>query len=76
MEYQEQRIEAGQVKLIPLPELRKKLDELSPDDEIIIYCLTSIRAYQAQRILDGAGFKNVKFMDGSLAAWPYDMFET
>ncbi len=76
LEYNTQRIEAGQVRLIPLPELRRKLDELSPDDEIIIYCLTSIRAYQAQRILDGAGFKNVKFMDGSLSAWPYDMFES
>lgn len=75
MEYQEQRIESRQLKLIPLPELGRKLGELSPDDEIIIYCRTSIRAYQAQRILDGAGFKNVKFMDGSLAAWPYDTFE-
>jgi NADPH-dependent 2,4-dienoyl-CoA reductase/sulfur reductase-like enzyme/rhodanese-related sulfurtransferase len=75
-EYQEQRIESRQVKLIPLPELRTKLDELSPDDEIIIYCRTSVRAYQAQRILDGAGFKNVKFMDGSLAAWPYNLPES
>ncbi|MHB8105803.1 MAG: rhodanese-like domain-containing protein [Dehalococcoidales bacterium] len=34
-------------------------------------CRTSIRAYQAQRILAGAGFKNVRFMDGSISAWPY-----
>jgi rhodanese-related sulfurtransferase len=32
-----------------------------------------VRAYQAQRILEGAGFKNVKFMDGSIAAWPYEV---
>ena len=71
-EWRERRIEAGQVKLLPLGDLRSKLGELSADDEIVIYCKTSIRAYQAQRILDGAGFRNVKFMDGSLDAWPYE----
>jgi NADPH-dependent 2,4-dienoyl-CoA reductase/sulfur reductase-like enzyme/rhodanese-related sulfurtransferase len=70
-EWQERRIDAGQVRLLPLDELRGKLGELSVDEEIVIYCRTSIRAYQAQRIMDGAGFKNVKFMDGSLDAWPY-----
>ena len=68
------RIEAKQAKLLPLPELRKRLGELSKDEEIVIFCQTSIRAYQAQRILDGAGFRNVKFMDGSIRAWPYDIY--
>ena len=71
MEWNAERIDAKQVKLIPLPELRGRLGELSPDEEIVVLCRTSIRAYQAQRILDGAGYKNVKFMDGSVAAWPY-----
>jgi NADPH-dependent 2,4-dienoyl-CoA reductase/sulfur reductase-like enzyme/rhodanese-related sulfurtransferase len=71
-EWNAQRIEVPQVKLIPLTELRQRINELTKDDEIVIYCRTSIRAYQAQRILDGAGFKNVSFMDGSLNAWPYD----
>ncbi len=70
-EWKAERIEAGQSKLIPLPELRLRLDELSPDEEIVVLCRTSIRAYQAQRILDGAGYNDVKFLDGSLAAWPY-----
>jgi len=71
LEWKAQRIEAPQVKLLPLPELRKRMGELSREDEIVILCRTSIRAYQAERILDGAGFKNVKFMDGSMAAWPF-----
>jgi len=72
LEWQERRIDAEQVRLLPLTDLRRELGELSGDEEIIIYCRTSTRAYQAQRILDGAGFKNVKFMDGSLDVWPYD----
>jgi hypothetical protein len=48
---------AEQVKLLPLPELRGRLGELSPNDEIVIFCQTSIRAYQAQRILDGTSYK-------------------
>jgi NADPH-dependent 2,4-dienoyl-CoA reductase/sulfur reductase-like enzyme/rhodanese-related sulfurtransferase len=73
MEWQAQRLENRQVRLVPLPELRRRLGELPRDKEIVTLCRTSIRAYQAQRILDGAGFKDVKFLDGSLAGWPYDI---
>ena len=72
-EWEAYRIEAPQARLIPLRELRQKLDKLPGDAEIVIYCHTSVRAYQAQRILDGAGFKNVKFIDGSIASWPYEI---
>jgi len=61
-----------QTQVIPLPDLRARVDEIPRDAEIIVYCQTSIRAYQAQRILEGQGFKNVRFLDGSIAAWPYD----
>ena len=67
------RIEATQARLLPLRELRAKLDVLPKDAEIVTFCQTSARAYQAQRILDGAGFKNTKFMDGSIGAWPYEI---
>ena len=72
-EWEAYRIEAPQSKLLPLRELRTRLNELPRDAEIVIVCHTSVRAYQAQRILDGAGFKNVKFIDGSIAAWPYEL---
>jgi NADPH-dependent 2,4-dienoyl-CoA reductase/sulfur reductase-like enzyme/rhodanese-related sulfurtransferase len=65
-------IDAKQVLKISLPELRRKISGIPRDKEIITFCRTSIRAYQALRILEGAGFKNVKIMDGSLAAWPYE----
>ena len=71
-EWKARRIEARQVRLLPLPELRKRLNELPRDAEIVTMCRSSVRAYQAQRILEGAGFSNVKFMDGSIAGWSYD----
>jgi len=70
-EWETCRIEATQVRLLPLRELRAKLDELPKDREIVTFCQTSVRAYQAQRILNGAGFESIEFMDGSIAAWPY-----
>ena len=73
VEWQAERIESRQTRLLPLPELRQRLDELPRDREIVVLCRTSIRAYQAQRILDGAGFPDVKFVDGSLAGWPYEV---
>jgi len=72
-EWNSSRIETPQTRLVPLRELRARLSSLPRDAEIVAYCQTSVRAYQAQRILYGAGFKNVKFMDGSIAAWPYEL---
>lgn len=73
-EWEACRIETPQTRLLPLRELRARLDELPQNTEIITFCQASVRAYQAQRILDGAGFKRIKFMDGSIAAWPYEIW--
>ncbi|MCE5324644.1 FAD-dependent oxidoreductase [bacterium] len=58
---------------IPLGKLRARSGELPKDAEIVTFCKVSIRGYEAQRILDGEGFKNVKFMDGGVSAWPYSL---
>lgn len=60
-------------KLIPLGMLREKLEELPRDKEIITFCKISLRGYEAQKILDAAGFENTKFMDGGILAWPYSL---
>jgi NADPH-dependent 2,4-dienoyl-CoA reductase/sulfur reductase-like enzyme/rhodanese-related sulfurtransferase len=57
---------------IPVQDLRRRYEELPKDREIITFCRTSVRAYGAERILSGRGFKDVKFLDGSLKAWPFD----
>jgi rhodanese-related sulfurtransferase len=58
---------------IPLGQLRKRVDELPRDREMVCFCKVSQRGYEAQRILDGEGFANVKFLDGGLIAWPYSL---
>ncbi|WP_069649036.1 FAD-dependent oxidoreductase [Caloranaerobacter ferrireducens] len=60
------------VRYIPLGALREKCDELPKDKEIIAFCKISLRGYEAQRILEEKGFKNVKFMDGGILAWPFE----
>lgn len=61
----------ARVVTIPLGKLRERLGELPRDREIIAFCKISVRGYEAQRTLNGAGFENVRFLDGGLAAWPY-----
>lgn len=71
-EYKEVRIKHLNVKLVPLGMLRGELDNLPRDKEIIAFCKISLRGYEAQRILDANGFKDVKFMDGGVIAWPFE----
>jgi NADPH-dependent 2,4-dienoyl-CoA reductase/sulfur reductase-like enzyme/rhodanese-related sulfurtransferase len=58
--------------LVPLGELRSRLAELPKDKDIVTFCALSLRGYEAARILLGAGFTRVRFMDGGVAAWPFD----
>ena len=41
------------------------------DTEIVCYCKVSLRGYEAAGILSGAGWRNVRVMEGGLMAWPY-----
>ncbi|TFH37198.1 MAG: pyridine nucleotide-disulfide oxidoreductase, partial [Dehalococcoidia bacterium] len=63
-EWTDTHIEAHQCRLLPLNKLREEAGSLPRDARIVTMCRTSLRAYQAQRILEGEGFKDVCFMDG------------
>lgn len=56
-------------KHIPLDKLTSRISELDSSKEIITYCRAGLHAAHAYRILKNAGFKNVKYMDGSILAW-------
>jgi NADPH-dependent 2,4-dienoyl-CoA reductase/sulfur reductase-like enzyme/rhodanese-related sulfurtransferase len=58
--------------LIPLGALRSRLGELPKEKEIVAFCKVSLRGYEAAKILQGAGFKRVRVMDGGMAVWPFE----
>jgi NADPH-dependent 2,4-dienoyl-CoA reductase/sulfur reductase-like enzyme/rhodanese-related sulfurtransferase len=72
-----QEVEAMQLPYgfvnIPLGALRNRLAELPRDKEILTYCKISLRGYEAQRILNAAGFKQVRFIEGGIVGWPYEV---
>jgi NADPH-dependent 2,4-dienoyl-CoA reductase/sulfur reductase-like enzyme/rhodanese-related sulfurtransferase len=72
-ERDQMQLRDDRVVWIPLGQLRKRQAELPRDKEIICFCKVSQRGYEAQRILDGLDFSNVKFLDGGLIAWPYPL---
>lgn len=71
-EYEQMRLGIGE-KLIPLGQLRKRLDEMPEDKnaEIITWCKISLRGYEAALILQANGYPNVKVLEGGIMAWPY-----
>jgi rhodanese-related sulfurtransferase len=66
------RIEDPRIMNIPLGKLRASLDKLPKNKEIVPFCKISLRGYEAQRLLQGEGYDNVKYMDGGLVCWPFE----
>ncbi|MFA5044674.1 MAG: FAD-dependent oxidoreductase [Paludibacter sp.] len=71
-EFEQMRMGLGE-KLIPLGQLRKRLDEMPADKntEIITWCKISLRGYEAALILQANGYTNVKVLEGGIVAWPW-----
>ena len=72
-EVEEVRLPYENVVYLPLGRLRAEAKEKLPrDKEIICFCKISLRGFEAARILHGLGFKKVAYLEGGLAAWPYE----
>ena len=71
-EYEQMRLGVGE-RLIPLGQLRKRLDEMPEDKnaEIVTWCKISLRGYEAALVLHANGYTNVKVLEGGIMAWPY-----
>jgi rhodanese-related sulfurtransferase len=54
---------------IPLDELPNRLSELPQDRDIVVVCLSGLRAQSGTVILQKAGFKNIFCLGGGLNAW-------
>ena len=66
-------IDDSRVMLVTLSDIRDRLDEIPRNKEIVLLCAMGVRSYEALRILHGAGFRDIKYMEGGLQAWPYDL---
>ncbi len=70
-EYQICKIDAA--TLIPLGDIEakdlSKLNELNPDDEIVLHCKAGIRSMKALKALEEMGFRNLKSMRGGINEW-------
>ena len=65
-------------EFIPFPRLKERcsdITEKSDNKEVIVSCLTSVRAASAYRMLKNNGCKSVKYLDGSSSIWPYGELE-
>ncbi len=54
---------------IPLADVNRRLKELDPEKEIVVYCAAGVRSARASKILDGAGFKKVRNLKGGIRNW-------
>ncbi|MFO8032504.1 MAG: rhodanese-like domain-containing protein [Desulfohalobiaceae bacterium] len=56
-------------KLVPLPELGNRLNELDPDKSTLVYCAVGGRSRAAAQMLAGKGYKSVYNLKGGFKAW-------
>ena len=73
IEFKIMRFPYENVVHIPLGALREKAAELPKDKDIVAFCKVSMRGYEAQLILNAAGFKRVSYLEGGLVAWPFEI---
>lgn len=66
-EYEESHIPGA--KLIPLPELTDRLDEVDADQPVIAYCAVGGRSRAAAQLLAGKGFDAVYNLKGGIKAY-------
>jgi len=54
---------------IPIEEIEYRVEELNPDDEIVVYCRVGERSAAVAHYLTQLGFKNVKNLLGGVDSW-------
>jgi rhodanese-related sulfurtransferase/rubrerythrin len=67
LEYEADHIPGA--RLVPLPELPDRLDELDREMPLLVYCASGGRSMAAAALLEGQGFKDVNNLAGGMSAW-------
>lgn len=66
-EYRQGRI-AG-AENIPLSQIQQKLDHISKDLPVFLYCRSGMRSKQAGKILSRNGYSQISNLSGGIMAW-------
>ena len=66
-EYEEEHIPGA--KLIPLPDLGNRLNELDPEKPTVVYCAIGGRSRVAAQMLAGKDFARILNLTGGIKAW-------
>lgn len=68
--YEHQEFNIGG-QLIPIGSFMASIPELAAhkDDEVIVYCRSGNRSGMAKHLLEAAGFKNARNLEGGMLAW-------
>ena len=56
-------------KLLPLPDLMDRIDEIDSEKPVIVYCAIGGRSRVAAQMLAGKGYKEIYNMSGGYRAW-------
>ena len=56
-------------KLVPLPQLSDRMEELDPEKPVVVYCAVGGRSRAAAQLLSGKGFDEVYNLKGGIKAW-------
>ncbi len=56
-------------RLVPLPEIERRLDEFNVSGEIVLYCHKGVRSMRALEKLQSVGYKNLKSLVGGVDLW-------
>jgi adenylyltransferase/sulfurtransferase len=54
---------------IPIEEFELRVEELNPDDEVVVYCHQGVRSAAVADYLRQLGFRDAKNLTGGLELW-------
>ena len=60
--------EVGQLR-IPLNQIEDRMDEIDPDDAVVLYCRTGARSGWATQLLRSRGYEQAWNLEGGVMAW-------
>lgn len=55
--------------LIPVQELAARVNEVSNNRQVYVYCRSGVRSARASKILAEAGFTHIENIEGGIMAW-------